>query len=74
MPKINLNISELQAEQSTLDAFLARPDAYADSEYSKKNKRFIELQIILDKALLRQSLETQIVEAKELAGGNDELA
>lgn len=74
MPKINLNISELQAEQSALDAFLARPDAYADSEYSKKNKRFIELQIILDKALLRQSLEAQIVEAKELAGGNDELA
>ena len=74
MPKINLNIAELQAEQSTLDAFLARPDAYADSEYSKKNKRFIELQIILDKALLRESLEAQIVEAKELASGNDELA
>ena len=74
MPKINLNISELQAEQAALDAFLAKPDAYADSEYSKKNKRFLELQVILGKALLRQSLEAQIVEAKELAGGNDELA
>ena len=74
MPKINLNISELQDEQAALDAFLAMPDAYADNEYSKKNKRFIELQIILGKALLRQSLEAQIVEAKELASGNDELA
>jgi len=74
MPKINLDITTLQAELAELDAFLARPDAYTDENYTKKNKRFIELQTILEKALLRQSLETQIVEAKELAGGNDELA
>ncbi|HEY8992392.1 MAG TPA: peptide chain release factor 1 [Candidatus Microsaccharimonas sp.] len=74
MPKINLNISELQAEKAELDAFLARPDAYADADYSKKNKRFIEVQTILDKALLRESLEAQIVDAKEMASGNDELA
>lgn len=74
MPKINLNITDLQAELAELDAFLARPDAYADADYSKKNKRFIELQTILEKGMLRESLEAQIVEAKELAGGNDELA
>jgi peptide chain release factor 1 len=74
MPKINLNISELQAEKQELDAFLARPDAYADADYSKKNKRLIEVQTILDKALLRESLEAQIVDAKEMASGNDELA
>ena len=74
MPKINLNISELQAEKQELDSFLARPDAYADVDYSKKNKRFIEVQTILEKALLRESLEAQIVDAKEMAGGNDELA
>lgn len=74
MPKINLNITELQAEKQELDAFLARPDAYADADYSKKNKRFIEVQTILEKALLRESLESQIVDAKEMAGGNDELA
>ena len=74
MPKINLNISELQAEKAELDAFLARPDAYADTDYSKKNKRFIEIQTILEKALLRESLEAQIVDAKEMAGGGDELA
>lgn len=74
MPKINLNIEELQAEKQELDAFLARPDAYADPEYSKKNKRFVEIQTILEKALLRESLEAQIVDAKEMAGGGDELA
>lgn len=74
MPKINLNIEELQAEKQELDAFLARPDAYADPDYSKKNKRFMEIQTILEKALLRESLEAQIVDAKEMANGNDELA
>jgi len=74
MPKINLNVVELQTEKQELDTFLARPDAYADADYSKKNKRFIELQTILEKALLRESLEAQIVDAKEMASGNDELA
>lgn len=74
MPKINLNINELQSEKQELDTFLARPDAYADADYSKKNKRFIEVQTILEKALLRESLEAQIIDAKEMAAGNDELA
>lgn len=74
MPKISLNIEDLTAEKSELDTFLARPDAYSDPDFSKKNKRLIELQTILEKATLRQTLEAQLVEAKELAGGNDELA
>lgn len=74
MPKISLNIEDLTAEKSELDTFLARPDAYSDPDFSKKNKRLIELQTILEKATLRQTLEAQLIEAKELAGGNDELA
>ncbi|MFZ1301990.1 MAG: peptide chain release factor 1 [Candidatus Microsaccharimonas sp.] len=74
MPKIALNIDELTVEQQELDAFLARPDAYSDPEFSQKNKRLIELQNILEKANLRKTLEAQLIEAKELAGGNDELA
>ena len=74
MPTINLDIPTLQAELAELEAFLARPDAYAADDYQKRNKRFIELQTILEKALLRESLEAQIVDAKEMAGGNDELA
>ena len=74
MPKISLNIEELTAELKDLDTFLARPDAYADDDFTARNKRFIELQTILEKANLRASLESQLAEAKELSGGNDELA
>jgi peptide chain release factor 1 len=74
MPKISLNIDELTTEQKELDAFLARPDAYSDPDFTKKNKRLTELQTILEKANLRKTLEAQLIEAKELAGGNDELA
>ena len=74
MPKITLNVEELTAEQAKLDAFLARPDAYSDPDFSNINKRFIELQTILEKANLQRSLESQLEQAKELAGGNDEMA
>lgn len=74
MPKINLNLDELQAEKNELGDFLARPDAYADDDYTSKNKRFTELDGILEKATLRSTLEGQLLEAKELTSGGDELA
>lgn len=74
MTKISINIDELQSEKQILGDFLARPDAYADPNYSKNTKRFSELDTIIDKATLRQILETQLAEAKELANGDDELA
>lgn len=74
MPKISLNIDELQAEKTELGEFLARPDAYADDDYTTKNKRFTELDEVLDKAYRRQTLESQLNEAKDLANGSDELA
>lgn len=74
MPTINLNIDELTAEKKLLGEFLGGPTAYADPEYSAKNKRFTELESILEKAILRQTLERQLAEAKELSSGNDELA
>ena len=74
MPRISLNIEELTAEQQDLDAFLARPDAYSDPDFTKKNKRLTELQNIIEKGTLRETLEAQLIEAKELANGNDELA
>jgi peptide chain release factor 1 len=74
MPKISLNIDELQAEKIQLGDFLARPDAYADEDYTAKNKRFTELDAILEKANRRQTLEAQLNEARELANGSDELA
>lgn len=74
MSKININIDELQTEKQELGEFLARPDAYADELYTTKNKRFSELDAVLEKATLRRTLEAQLIEAKELIGGGDELA
>lgn len=74
MPKINLNLDELQAEKQSLGEFLATPTAYSDPEFTTKNKRFSELEGIIDKVTLRDMLEQQLVEAKELATGGDELA
>ncbi len=74
MAKISLNIHDLQLEKAELTSFLSSPSAYSDPNFSTKNKRLAELDNILGKALLRQTLENQFNEAKELANGNDELA
>lgn len=74
MPKISLNIDELTAEKNQLDTFLAQPNAYSDPDFTKKNKRLTELQNILEKGTLRETLEKQLVEARELSQGSDELA
>jgi len=74
MPKISLNIDELNAEKKQLGEFLALPDAYSDPDFTAKNKRFSELESIIEKVALRDTLEQQLAEAKELANGSDELA
>lgn len=74
MAKISINIPELQAEKKDLESFLADPNAYSDPDFSKKNKRLNELQELLEKALLREQLEAQLEEAKQLSSGDDELA
>lgn len=74
MAKISLNTAELQLEKVELDSFLSSPTAYTDPDYTKKNKRATELNNILEKANLQETLRGQLDEAKELASGNDELA
>ena len=74
MPKITLNIDELQAEKQSLADFLASPNAFSDPAFSSKNKRFTELEAVIEKGALRDTLEKQLLEAKELANGSDELA
>lgn len=74
MPKIHLDITELNTEKKELGDFLATPDAYNDPNFTAKNKRFSELESIIEKVTLRDTLEQQLVEAKELATGGDELA
>lgn len=74
MPKINLNIDELKTEKQQLGDFLATPDAYNDTAFSTKKRRFSELESIIDKISLRNTLESQLAEAKELSHGGDDLA
>ena len=74
MPKISLNLDELTAEKAQLSEFLSRPDAYADPKYSTLNRRLSELEEIITKVEERNSLDKQIIEARDLANGNDELA
>ena len=74
MPRIELNIDELTAEKQSLSDFLAQPDAYSDPDFTKKNKRFTELENIIAKATERETTEKQLAEAKQLANGSDELA
>ncbi|MGB4762669.1 MAG: peptide chain release factor 1 [Candidatus Saccharimonas sp.] len=74
MPRIDLNIDELVTEKESLGSFLSQPDAYSDSDFTKKNKRFTELEGIIAKATERKTTEKHLAEAKQLANGNDELA
>lgn len=74
MAKISLNISELQLEKNELNTVLSSPTAYSDPTYTTNNKRLVELENILEKGILRETLETQLEEAKILANQDDELA
>lgn len=74
MSLISLNIDELQTEKSALTDLLARPDAFADPEYARKNRRLLELDDLITAGRRQTELKKQIEEARELSGGGDELA
>lgn len=74
MPKINLNVSELKQEKTELTDFLARPNAFNDPDFAKKNRRLLELDELISAGERQTSLEDQIAQARELASGGDELA
>lgn len=74
MPKINLNIEDLSQEKRELSDFLSSPDAYSDPDFTTKNKRFTELETVLEKAQQRINLEKNLIEAKEMLSTGGELA
>lgn len=74
MATISLDIAELQAERQALSEFLARPDAFSAVDFTAKNKRFSELENLINLAKRREQLSKNIIEARDLASGNDELA
>lgn len=74
MPSIKLNLEDLKNEKLELEQFLASPGAYSDPDFSKKNKRLTELDNLITVESERESLESQLIEAKEMSAGSDELA
>lgn len=71
---IKLDIDALNLEKTELTDFLSRPDAFADSAFAAKNRRLLELEDLIVSAKRQKELENQIVEAREMSSGNDELA
>lgn len=67
MPKIDLNLDKLKNEREEIQAFLSEPNAYSSPDFSAKNKRFTELEKIIERGELRENLEKNIEEARELA-------
>lgn len=74
MPRISIDINSLQTERDELSSFLSSPTAYADPNFTKKNKRLNEIEEIIKIAESRKNLEKQLAEARELAVSDDELA
>ena len=74
MAKISLDMDSLKNERADLSNFLAQPDAYSSPDFTVKNKRFSELETLISKGEERESLEKNLVEAKELANEGGELA
>lgn len=75
MAEINIDIDKLESEKKELETFLSSPDSYLNQdEFSTKNRRFSELQDILDLSKKRQQFENNLEEAKVIANeSNDEL-
>lgn len=74
MSLISLDLEQLQREKSALTDFLAQPDAFADPDYAKKNRRLLELDELIAAGERQAELHKQIDEARELSVGGDELA
>ena len=74
MAKINLNLDDLNRERQELTDFLARPDAFSDPDFAKKNRRLTELDELLVAGSRQSELQKQMEEAKELLSADDELA
>jgi peptide chain release factor 1 len=86
MSEIRLDLHALKKEYEDLEVFLSEPEAYADPEFSEKNRRFNELVELIRLGNKRGQLEADIAAAEgdlaefkpgleaELAALNDELA
>ncbi|HMQ97141.1 MAG TPA: PCRF domain-containing protein, partial [Candidatus Nanoperiomorbaceae bacterium] len=74
MTSITIDQSALESEKQSLTDFLARPDAFADPDFATKTRRLNELDTLISKYSALQTAEKQLLEARELSAGDDELA
>src|SRR5687767_2785799 len=66
--------TKLREEYEDLQKRLEDPAIFSSKEYPRLAKRQSELQKTIYLFEQRRTLQKQLAEAKELAGGNDELA
>ncbi|OGL34294.1 peptide chain release factor 1 [Candidatus Saccharibacteria bacterium RIFCSPHIGHO2_12_FULL_42_8] len=71
---MNIDMPALQSEKADLEKFLSNPEAFSDPEYTNKSKRLSEIDNIVEKSELIDSLKKQLSETRELASGDGELA
>jgi len=57
---IKLDLLALQSEHADLELFLSEPNAYADPEFTIKNRRFAELTELIDLGKQRQQLTSDL--------------
>ncbi len=71
---MNIDMPALQSEKADLEKFLSNPEAFSDPTYTNKSKRLSEIDTIVEKSELIDSLKKQLSETRELASGDGELA
>ncbi|MDO4271451.1 MAG: peptide chain release factor 1 [Candidatus Saccharibacteria bacterium] len=69
---IDIDLPVLERELAELTDFLSRPDAFADPDFSKKNRHMTELTTLIDKTKRRNKAIAQIADNKELATSKDD--
>jgi len=60
MNEIQLDLPALQSEHADLELFLSEPSAYADPQFSAKNRRFAELAELIALGKQRQQLTSDL--------------
>ena len=67
MPKIDLNLDKLKTEREEIQAFLSEPNAYSSPDFSAKNKRFTELEKIIERGEMLEKIEKNLEESRDIA-------
>ena len=64
MEEININLKELKQEKTELEDFLSKPDAYADKDFSSKNRRLGEVSKLIELGEKQLQLENDLKTAE----------